>query len=130
RTVVVPYAYNPNFVGRREILDRLRSALGHHQPPEGRVWQRKACLYGLSGIGKTQIALEYVYWLRDDLDPEVSVFWVDASSPEQFWRSNLSIAQECQIPGYDDAGTSVVALVKTWLESEESGDQRCQQVKS
>lgn len=64
---------------------------------------------------KTQIALAYVYWLRE-MHPDVSVFWVHASNPERFHQAYTSIAEECSIPGYDDPEVDVLSLVQTFLE--------------
>ena len=64
---------------------------------------------------KTEIALEYTYWLRET-HPDISVFWVHASSAERFRQSFTSIALKCCIPGYNDPKTDVLSLVKRWLE--------------
>merc|ERR1712000_571110 len=72
-------------------------------------------LYGLGGVGKTQIALSYIYWLQN-ICPEVSVFWVHASSAERFLDSYAFIAQQCKIPGHNDPEADTLSLVRTWLE--------------
>ena len=69
---------------------------------------------------KTQIALAYVFWLRET-HPEVSVFWIRASNAERFRQAYALIAQECQVPGYDDPKMDVLPLVKGWLEKEARG---------
>jgi len=69
---------------------------------------------------KTQIALAYVYWPQDAC-PEVLVFWVHASSAERFHQAYASIAQECQVPGYDDPKRDVLPLVRRWLERMDRG---------
>jgi hypothetical protein len=69
---------------------------------------------------KTQIALAYIYWLRETC-PEVSVFWAHASNAERFRQAFASIAQECHIPGYDDPKTDNLQLVKMWLERRDRG---------
>ena len=69
---------------------------------------------------KTQIALAYVYWLQEEYS-DVSVFWVHASNAARFRQSYDSIAQECQVPGYGDAKTDVLPLVKMWLERKDRG---------
>ncbi|KAK3896357.1 hypothetical protein C8A05DRAFT_20645, partial [Staphylotrichum tortipilum] len=81
RVVLVPYTCNPDFVGRSDILEKLKDQLSHRQLQTR--WHLRAALYGLGGIGKTQIALAYAYWLQDEC-PDVSVFWVHASSAERF----------------------------------------------
>ena len=69
---------------------------------------------------KTQIALAYTYWLRRTR-PEVSVFWVHASNAERFRQAYTFLAQECQVPGYDDPKADVLLLVKAWLERKDRG---------
>ncbi|KAJ4267002.1 hypothetical protein NW762_003100 [Fusarium torreyae] len=46
----------------------------------------------------------------------MSVFWVSASNEERFRQSYASIAEECDIPGRDDADADLLALVRRWLE--------------
>lgn len=69
---------------------------------------------------KTQIALAYVYWLQDEC-PDISVFWVHASTAERFRQSYAWIAQECHVPGSEDPKADVVPLVKKWLASKDRG---------
>jgi len=69
---------------------------------------------------KTQIALAYTYWVQKT-HPEVSVFWVHASSAERFCQAFASIARECQVPGHDDPKADILSLLKTWLERKERG---------
>ncbi|KXJ89485.1 P-loop containing nucleoside triphosphate hydrolase protein [Microdochium bolleyi] len=117
---LVPYTWNPDFVGRSDVLEKLKSQLGHGQPQSSGKQHRRVALYGLGGIGKTQIALAHVYWLQET-SPDVSVFWVHASNAERFRQSYVSIAEECQIPGHDDPKTDVLPLLKRWLERKERG---------
>ncbi|KAK3362515.1 hypothetical protein B0T25DRAFT_512714 [Lasiosphaeria hispida] len=51
--------------------------------------------------------------------PEVSVFWIHASSAERFRQAYASIAQECQAPGYNDPEIDMLILVKKWLEGKD-----------
>ncbi|KAK0622530.1 P-loop containing nucleoside triphosphate hydrolase protein, partial [Immersiella caudata] len=113
---LVPYTGNPDFVGRGEILRKLKAQLSPaHRSHASATSPSKACLYGLGGIGKTQIAIAYVFWAKQTY-PGISVFWVHASNPERFCQSYALIAEECQIPGFQEPGSDVLALVKTWLE--------------
>ncbi|KEY71346.1 hypothetical protein S7711_10245, partial [Stachybotrys chartarum IBT 7711] len=82
--------------------------------------QARVSLYGLGGIGKTQIALAYVYRIHE-VRKDVSVFWVHASNAERFRQSLETIAQECQIPGYEDPKKDILLLVKGWLERKDRG---------
>jgi WD40 repeat protein len=71
----VPFPRNPDFVGRSDDLDRLHAALQKREP----VSIRPAGLTGMGGIGKTQLAVEYVYLHKDDYSG--GVFWVNAAEP-------------------------------------------------
>ncbi|KAK3371035.1 hypothetical protein B0T24DRAFT_304761 [Lasiosphaeria ovina] len=117
---LVPYRYNPDFVGRSEILKNLKQQLGCGRPQGAITSRPRVALHGLGGVGKTQVALAYVYWLQE-MCPEVSVFWVHASSAERFRQSYASIAQECQVPSYDDPKMDMLLLVKEWLERQDCG---------
>ncbi|KAJ5378060.1 Tetratricopeptide-like helical [Penicillium cataractarum] len=92
----VPFARNPRFVGRQkeiEYLDNLIiSATG----------QTKAAIHGLGGIGKTQIALELAYRVRERV-PECSIFWIPCTSSESVEQAYLSIASILDIPGIEPA---------------------------
>ncbi|KAF4921131.1 Kinesin light chain 3 [Colletotrichum fructicola] len=115
--VLVPYNANPDFVGRSETLHQMKRLFGHelHVDQAARPRPRIA-LYGLGGVGKTQIALAYVFWMQY-AHPDVSVFWVHASNADRFRQAFSTIAQECGIPGYDDPKADMLMLVKTWLEN-------------
>ena len=76
-------------------------------------WPRTLSL--LTPCRKTQIALEYAYWLHEACS-DMSVFWVHASNAERFRQAYTFIAQECRVPGHDDPTTDVLTLVKRWLE--------------
>jgi hypothetical protein len=71
----VPFARNLDFVGRSDDLDRLHAILQTRQP----VGIRPAGLTGMGGIGKTQLAVEYVYRHKNDYPG--GIFWVNAAEP-------------------------------------------------
>lgn len=60
-------------MGRKEILDEL----------ERKFFIEKNCqqaaIVGLGGIGKTQVALQFAYWVKENR-PEYSIFWIPAIS--------------------------------------------------
>ncbi|PCD23156.1 hypothetical protein AU210_014679 [Fusarium oxysporum f. sp. radicis-cucumerinum] len=112
---VVPYIKNPDYVNRSATWEKLKTQLGFDQRPGAADARQRVSLFGLGGVGKTQIALAYVYWLREEF-PDVSVFWVHASTEERFRQSYASIAEECDIPGRDDTKLDLLMLVKAWLE--------------
>jgi WD40 repeat protein len=74
---IVPFPRNGDFVGRDGDLRRLHASLSG--PASGPVGIRPAGLTGMGGIGKTQLAVEYVYRHREDY-PD-GIFWIDAAGP-------------------------------------------------
>src|SRR5262249_34061941 len=61
---LVPFPRNGDFVGRDGDLARLHASLSGSGA--GPVGIRPAGLTGMGGIGKTQLAVEYVYRHRED----------------------------------------------------------------
>ncbi|KAI1458139.1 hypothetical protein F4805DRAFT_474585 [Annulohypoxylon moriforme] len=70
----LPVAENHQFFGRQDILEQLENQL---RPADINTRLSSIALYGLGGIGKTQIALAYAYQRRDDLD---AILWISAES--------------------------------------------------
>ncbi|KAK3946214.1 P-loop containing nucleoside triphosphate hydrolase protein [Diplogelasinospora grovesii] len=98
---LVPFGRNRDFVGRRSILEQLLRELTPGSNPDD--CQRTA-IVGLGGAGKTQIALEAVYRIREQ-DPECSVFW----------QAYLNIGRRLRVDGIDDDKADVKSLVKAAL---------------
>ncbi len=107
---LVPFQRNLFFTGREEILEALHIQLGAYQAVS---LTQSSALHGLGGVGKTQIALEYVY--RHALEYG-AVFWIGAETSESIVSGLLRIAEVLQLPGRDDKDQQrVVAAVQHWL---------------
>ncbi|GLA81333.1 hypothetical protein AtubIFM56815_004977 [Aspergillus tubingensis] len=87
---VVPFSRNPRFLGRKYEIEHFWSLLS---APEG---PRRLAITGLGGIGKTQIALELAYLMREH-DAECSVFWIPSTSDEAIEQACIAIAQQLGI---------------------------------
>ncbi|KAL4982503.1 hypothetical protein BDW68DRAFT_192097 [Aspergillus falconensis] len=85
-----PFARNLRFVGRKREIARLHEALTQDN---GRL---KIAIYGLGGIGKTQIALETAYQVRE-ADPSRSIFWVACTTHENVEQGYMGIAQQVRL---------------------------------
>ncbi|PWW75237.1 TPR-like protein [Tuber magnatum] len=112
---MVPYSRNSRFVGRAGILESLEEQVGE----DG---LNRIALHGLGGSGKTQIALEYAYRLKDTRH----IFWVHASGFPKFREDYTRIAREARISVLSPTGETnqeeVLQGVKLWFESAGSGD--------
>src|SRR5688572_2131011 len=69
----VPHHRNVHFTGRQDELADLRKSLCGIDPA-----RRVQAICGLGGVGKTQIALEYIYRHRDNYK---IIWWVNADEP-------------------------------------------------
>ncbi|EXK26264.1 hypothetical protein FOMG_17166 [Fusarium oxysporum f. sp. melonis 26406] len=107
--LVLPYAQNRKFVGREpffeELLSRFRIGESYHA---------RLALFGLGGVGKSQIALEYAYRFRAQ-HSNASIFWIHAENRSRIEQGFNSIAEEIGIPGNLYPSTSILALVRSWL---------------
>ncbi|KAH1335475.1 hypothetical protein KXV68_004540 [Aspergillus fumigatus] len=86
RHLMIPFARNPHFVGRQKEIQEIEDSI---YAPDG---LKKLAITGLGGVGKTQIALELAYRMRDR-EPECSIFWIPCTSYEAVEQAYISIAQ-------------------------------------
>ncbi|OXM67909.1 FxSxx-COOH system tetratricopeptide repeat protein [Amycolatopsis vastitatis] len=93
---------NPNFTGRSELLAQLSEKLG-----AGTTAVLPAALHGMGGIGKTQMATEYIYRHLQDYD---IVWWIQATRSTQIHASLTELAQHLRLPGATEANTAVPAV--------------------
>jgi tetratricopeptide (TPR) repeat protein len=110
---MVPFARPRSFVGRGSVLAQIRE---HFSSKGG----QKLTIYGLGGCGKTAIALEAAYGLRDH-NPLCAVFWIAAVSRESIELSFQEIGVLLNIPGILDQKNNTKQLVKARLSNETFG---------
>jgi tetratricopeptide (TPR) repeat protein len=94
---------NPNFTGRTELLAALTERLA----AGGTTVVLPAALHGMGGIGKTQMAVEYIYRHLHDYDV---VWWIQAARPAQIRAGLTELAQHLGLPGSSEANTAVPAV--------------------
>ena len=114
---IVPFGRNKDFVGRESILTQLLERI----PPgvDEDDCQRTA-IEGLGGVGKTQIALEAAFQVRDE-HQDHSVFWVPAVDATSFENAYREIGRQLKVAGIDEDKADVRSLVKTALGHERAG---------
>jgi hypothetical protein len=106
----IPFARNPFFTGREELLERLHTQL--HTPQAAAVSQPQA-ISGLGGIGKTQLVIEYAYRYGQEYQ---AVLWTQADTTEALNASYAGIAELLQLPQKDaQEQEMIVQAVKGWL---------------
>ncbi|KAF2470572.1 uncharacterized protein BDR25DRAFT_303654 [Lindgomyces ingoldianus] len=55
---------------------------------------------GLGGIGKTQLALELVYQIKE-IYGDCSVIWIPATAMESLHRAYMDVGRKLRIPGWE-----------------------------
>ncbi len=106
----VPYARNPYFTGRAEVLQHISTVL--HTSQTVAVAQPQA-ITGLGGIGKTQIALEYAYRFGHNYD---AILWIQAETYESLLAELVAVADVLQLPeAHHQEDIQIVEAVKQWL---------------
>ena len=109
---MVPFERNPRFLGRHNEVVGLQERI----VSKDRV--RKIAITGLGGVGKTQIALEIAYRIRDK-KPEFSIFWIPATSVEKIEQAYMGIGERLGLQ--DVTPADMKKAVKAHLSSEKTG---------
>jgi len=81
---------------------------------------QRTAIEGLGGVGKTQVALEAAFRVRDQ-HPHCSVFWAPAVDFTSFENAYQEIGQKLQVPGIEEDGADIKLLVKNAMSQESYG---------
>ncbi|KAL2865008.1 putative kinesin light chain [Aspergillus lucknowensis] len=104
RHLLIPFERNSHLVGRHDEIRKLEDLIS--------ISGAKVAITGLGGVGKTQVALEFAYRMRDT-EPECSIFWVPCTSYEAVEQACMAIAQ---IVGLEDVKPAeATTRVKTYF---------------
>ncbi|MFI9766345.1 FxSxx-COOH system tetratricopeptide repeat protein [Streptomyces sp. NPDC052415] len=96
---------NPNFTGRAELLDALHRRLRKEQATA----VLPNALHGMGGVGKTLLAVEYLYRHLGDYD---LVWWISAERTAQIALSLVELAPRLGLEAGSDATWSVTAVLE------------------
>lgn len=108
----IQFARNPNFFGRTKELETIARHLGENVATDA---FHSFALYGMGGIGKTQIALAYAYQQKDlGMD---AVLWFNSETGLSLARSFRDVASLLRLESASEDETSEqnMFLVLKWL---------------
>lgn len=111
----VPYTANPNFWAREAALERVGQALNPASPAGSRQGLQTCALWGMGGVGKTQIAIHYAASSRDQYS---TTLWVSADNAVQLFQSFRNIAIHLGLvesKQENEDTMSAMLKVKQWL---------------
>jgi tetratricopeptide (TPR) repeat protein len=105
----IPFQHNINFTGREQPMGELWAAFTSKQPDE---W--KQVLWGLGGVGKTQIAIEHAYRHKDCYKV---VHWLRSEERSNLASDYADLASDLDLPekGLNEQ-KEIVNAVRRWLE--------------
>jgi tetratricopeptide (TPR) repeat protein len=104
------YRRNLLFTDRDDTLEALHRSFTSGQPPQTRMH----ALYGPGGIGKTHIAIEYVYRYQQEYQ---TTLWLNAAPPELLSTNMLALADQLGIPAHDSLDEQQrFDAIKRWLQ--------------
>jgi tetratricopeptide (TPR) repeat protein len=101
---------NPNFTGRAGELERLPDNLAGRHPPHVQV------IYGMGGIGKTELATEYIH---RNIDAYQIIWWIRAEHQDRVRDALVKLGQRLELrqATTDSARDRTVAAVLETLQS-------------
>jgi tetratricopeptide (TPR) repeat protein len=108
----IPVVRNKYFTGREYILKTLGEKLFVQRCPE-------TAIFGLGGVGKTQIAVRLMHWVKEN-HHDYSIFWVSALSVAAFEQAYSEVARSLSLQQGSD-GEDVRETVYRYLSSEATG---------
>ena len=110
----VPFDKHQHFVGRSEQLEQLEKVVF-----SANQYSRFA-VYGLGGVGKTQLLVELAYKIKSKL-PECSIIWIPATDDETMHNAYLDAARRLGIPGVEHDKANVKRLLQRYLSDDSVG---------
>jgi tetratricopeptide (TPR) repeat protein len=104
----IPLSRNHNFTGREQILAELRTPLDSSQ--QGVC---KQAIWGMAGVGKTQIVTEYAY---RNIDRYKAVWWIRSEEPAILASDYAALSERIGVLRDEKDQTKTIEAVRRWLE--------------
>ncbi len=100
---------NPHFTGRDAALEALRANLTR----EDRPYPATQLISGMGGVGKTEIATEYIYRHRDSYE---IIWWIRAEHPDRVRDALVALGKRLELRPADTEGgrdRTIAAVLET-----------------
>ena len=111
---LMPQDPDPRFLGRNEALHAVGEALD----PNGNSRSlRTFALYGMGGVGKTQVALQYAKQSRDLYD---AVIWIGAETSHSIGQTSRDAARELRLIQAETElkdTNAAISKLRSWLQT-------------
>ena len=104
----IPFSVNPKLNGRQDILETAHNALS---PDADSPSTKSIALFGMGGVGKTQVAIQYGYQNLDRFD---DVLWVAADNTSTISQSFRVIAEGVGLLKSGEEPKDTVWTVRNW----------------
>lgn len=107
----IPFLQNSRFSGRASLISKIHSVLDPGQTSPA----KSIALFGMGGVGKTQLALQYAHQSANAYDV---ILWIAADTVITIGQSFREVAQGLQLcQAADEIQDSAAAIwkVKNWL---------------
>lgn len=110
---MIPYSRNPFVTGREKVLSQLKATLRFESAND------RVALYGLGGVGKTEVAIEYVY---SNIEYYSAIFWINAANQATLFSSFREIATTtgCIALTTGLNSNDLSTALKAWFEKEKN----------
>lgn len=107
----IPFAENPRFWGREDVLSQIDRALCTNGSDKS---FKSFAIYGMGGVGKTQIALRYANQSRHKYE---GIFWISAENSLTIAQGFREIAKTLDLIQLETEtdDNAVMMEVKKWL---------------
>src|SRR5579859_3952387 len=112
KVLMRPYERNPYFLGRDDLLIHLRQKLEETKPKQ---YNHRVAIFGMGGVGKTQVANEYIYRYEKHYN---DIYWISATDESALLSGFEEIGSKTGCLGERTELTSmqVDKAVLSWLE--------------
>lgn len=108
----IPFAANAKFSGREDVLDMIDKSLDLEASASS---LKSIALFGMGGVGKTQIAIQYAYRNMEKFD---AILWIAADNSIAIGQSFLTMADGLGLLGNGEEikdAAAATCKMKNWL---------------